>query len=60
MRHQKSTRYGQLLFLATVCALTFSACTRNVYVHKTPPGHAKKANGSQSAKAFAPGQKKKH
>ena len=27
---------------------------------KVPPGQAKKATGSKSAKAFAPGQRKKH
>lgn len=27
---------------------------------KVPPGQAKKAAGSQSAKPFAPGQQKKH
>jgi hypothetical protein len=47
------------LFLV-ILVISVSACTRNVYVHKTPPGHAKKAAGSKSAKAFAPGQTKKH
>jgi len=39
-------------------------CKSVVHVHQKPasipPGHAKKLTGSKSAKAFAPGQQKKH
>ncbi|MHA4846683.1 hypothetical protein ACX0G7_21125 [Flavitalea antarctica] len=59
-KYQTGTRCQLFFVVATVCALCFASCTRNVYVHHTPPGHAKKANGSKSAKAYAPGQKKKH
>ena len=43
-----------------IMAVLFS-CTKNYYPTKhTPPGQAKKASGSKSAKAYAPGQQKKH
>ena len=50
----------RLLFFVAVSMLLVS-CTRNVYVIKKPlpPGQAKKIAGTQSAKPFAPGQKKK-
>jgi hypothetical protein len=53
-----------ILFLGLVLSLSF-ACTRRVLIVKKapgyglPPGQAKKINGSQSAKAYAPGQQKK-
>lgn len=37
--------------------LVTSACTTS---RPLPPGQAKKASGSKSAKPFAPGQQKKH
>ena len=47
--------------LAFILALSFSSCTRHVYVvKKVPPGHAKKITGQKSAKSFAPGRVKKH
>ena len=56
--------------LRTILIIAFtlsiaSACNRKVIIVKNtpsqtlPPGHAKKLAGSQSAKAFAPGQQKK-
>jgi len=41
-------------------ALVFSSCTHHHHQTKTlPPGQAKKITGSQSAKPYAPGQRKK-
>jgi hypothetical protein len=55
------------LLLGLVMLVTLStACTRRVYVTKThnvnhlPPGQAKKIYGGKSAKAYAPGQRKKN
>jgi hypothetical protein len=52
----------KILTLMIASALMFSSC----YVHRTagrsgkvPPGQAKKAYGTKSAKPFAPGQRKK-
>ncbi len=48
---------------AIVGAIVLSSCTHHHYhVHKhgVPPGQAKKMTGSKSAKAYAPGQQKKH
>jgi hypothetical protein len=51
----------KLLVLTILLVFSFSSCTRNIYVtKKLPPGQAKKATGSQSAKPYAPGQMKKH
>jgi hypothetical protein len=54
------------LILMLFCTLLVgSACTRKVVVvkrtpaAKLPPGQAKKVTGSQSARAYAPGQQKK-
>lgn len=48
-------------FLALV--ITLGACAPAIVVDSTPksgpPGQVKKAMGSQSAKAYAPGQQKK-
>ncbi|MFC0773193.1 hypothetical protein [Terrimonas alba] len=56
----------KILFLLFSFTLIAMACTRRVVVHKRttvvkpmPPGHAKKVYGSQSAKPYAPGQRKK-
>lgn len=60
----------KLNYLIVILAAAFmmgSACTRKVVVvkrtpvpaAKMPPGQAKKVTGSQSAKAYAPGQQKK-
>ena len=52
----------QLLCLATLAImLLFSSCYTTQTAGnsgKVPPGQAKKAAGSQSAKPFAPGQRK--
>jgi hypothetical protein len=50
----------KLILFITVLAFGFASCTRHIYVHhKLPPGHAKKLTGAKSAKAYAPGRKKK-
>jgi len=43
-------------------ALLLSACVYRVHTTTTrlPPGQAKKVTGAKSAKAYAPGQQKKH
>ena len=45
-----------LLSLTTSCVVSTSSSKSG----KIPPGQAKKASGSKSAKAYAPGQQKKH
>jgi hypothetical protein len=54
----------KIIFLSVIIgAITLSSCSHHHYhVHKKgiPPGHAKKMTGSKSAKAYAPGQRKKH
>jgi uncharacterized protein YceK len=56
------------LFLIVAFAVTLSSCAVHVTDTKVPPGQAKKTSapgqvkkqtGSQSAKPYAPGQKKK-
>jgi hypothetical protein len=56
------------LFLFVAVAVTLSSCAVHVSDSKVPPGQAKKSSapgqvkkqtGSQSAKPYAPGQKKK-
>jgi hypothetical protein len=58
-----------LLFLFIAFAVALSSCAVHVHDSKVPPGQAKKTSvppgqakkqtGSQSAKPYAPGQKKK-
>jgi hypothetical protein len=57
-----------LVFVMALIVLAGSSCShhRKVVVvnkrttHKIPPGQAKKMTGAKSAKAYAPGQQKKH
>jgi hypothetical protein len=59
-------KINYLVFALALLVVT-SSCHRKVVIVKTtpgsvkrmPPGQAKKVNGSQSAKAYAPGQQKK-
>lgn len=55
----KSLKYlcaaALLVFLATSCRVSTSSSSSG----KIPPGQAKKMSGSKSAKAYAPGQRKK-
>lgn len=49
-------------FLAVLLMLFITGChvhTAHSRSGKIPPGQAKKVSGSQSAKAYAPGQQKK-
>jgi PBP1b-binding outer membrane lipoprotein LpoB len=43
-------------------ALIFTSCSYHYHSQSggLPPGQAKKVTGSKSAKAYAPGQQKKH
>ena len=51
---------SKLFAFTLLVALSFSSCTRKVYVvKKMPPGQVKKITGSKSAKPYAPGQVKK-
>ncbi len=54
----------KIYFIAAMSGiLLFSSCytTRTAgNSGKVPPGQAKKATGSKSARPFAPGQQKKH
>jgi hypothetical protein len=51
------------IFAFAAFMLLLNSCAPIVVVDsspkKTPPGQAKKMNGSQSAKRYAPGQQKK-
>lgn len=56
-----------LVFVLAMIVLVASGCHRKVVVvrktpatHRLPPGQAKKITGAKSAKAYAPGQQKKH
>jgi hypothetical protein len=52
----------KIIFLI-VLAIAFSGCSKTVFIKgngNPPPGQVKKVTGSQSAKPYAPGQKKKN
>jgi hypothetical protein len=50
-----------LLWIST-CLIILSSCAsvHNTGSSQLPPGQAKKVDGEQSAKAYAPGQQKKN
>ncbi|MCK5824492.1 MAG: quinol oxidase subunit 4 [Ichthyobacteriaceae bacterium] len=53
-----------IMLIGTTSCVTYNLNSRNYIVvkkrsKKTPPGHAKKINGSKSAKKYAPSQVKK-
>ena len=50
----------KLLILALVISLGSCSTIHHSSSGKVPPGQAKKMTGSKSAKAYAPGQQKKH
>lgn len=60
-------KINPLVTVLALLVLVSSSCHRKVMIVKTtpvstkrlPPGQAKKVTGSQSAKAYAPGQQKK-
>lgn len=47
------------LLLLSVLMIILSSCVYRVHTRTLPPGQAKKITGSKSAKAYAPGQRKK-
>ncbi|HEY5744841.1 MAG TPA: hypothetical protein VIU12_02085 [Chryseolinea sp.] len=58
------TKHLTRLMLCVFLIFTFQSCivatqTKQTPSGKVPPGQAKKATGSQSAKPYAPGQQKK-
>lgn len=48
-----------IVFMASACTSTTLVSTPSTSSRNMPPGQAKKTTGSQSAKAYAPGQQKK-
>jgi hypothetical protein len=64
MQTSKITRIAVVVLVLLFLALSVISCSTHVHSHPTsgkkiPPGQAKKMNGDQSAKAYAPGQQKK-
>ena len=59
-------KYLKALLFSLFIVIGISACKTNKVLvlkrhpHGMPPGHAKKIAGDQSAKKYAPGQRKKH
>jgi hypothetical protein len=60
-------RMNYIVFVLAAIIMFGSSCHRRVVVikgspatHRLPPGQAKKITGAKSAKAYAPGQQKKH
>ena len=64
MKTSKYTRFAVIIMVVLFVALSVISCVAHVHndggPKKMPPGQAKKMSGSQSAKAYAPGQQKKH
>ncbi len=63
MKTSKYTKVAVIIMVVLFVVISVMSCT--VHTHSTgsgkiPPGQAKKMSGSQSAKAYAPGQQKKH
>jgi len=59
----KIKRFFSYSFFAILIAIFIMGCsvqTSSASSGKIPPGQAKKMSGSKSAKAYAPGQQKKH
>lgn len=62
MKKNKFSKFG-ITILAIFFAFSMSSCSIQTGTHshstkKIPPGHAKKMNGSKSAKKYAPGHNK--
>jgi hypothetical protein len=60
-------RMNYIVFTLAAIIMVSSSCHRKVVVvrgapaaHRLPPGQTKKITGAKSAKAYAPGQQKKH
>ena len=62
----KTTKYTKVaVIIMVILFIVISVMGCSVHTHTTasgkiPPGQAKKMSGSKSAKAYAPGQQKKH
>ncbi len=66
MQTSKITRIAVIVLVLLFLVLSVISCSTHTHTatpattgKKIPPGQAKKASGSQSAKAYAPGQQKK-
>ncbi|KAF2514848.1 hypothetical protein [Flavobacterium foetidum] len=63
MRIAKYRKIVSALIVFSFLALSLNACSTHTHVAtrsgKVPPGQAKKMSGEKSAKAYAPGQRKK-
>ncbi|KQO22549.1 hypothetical protein ASF10_09265 [Flavobacterium sp. Leaf82] len=70
MNKSKYTRAAVIIMVILFVAISVLSCSTHVHSgpsnssnssnKKIPPGQAKKMSGSKSAKAYAPGQQKKH
>ncbi|SFC79089.1 hypothetical protein [Flavobacterium phragmitis] len=66
MQTSKITRIAVIVLVLLFLVLSVISCSTHTHTaapapreKKIPPGQAKKASGSKSAKAYAPGQQKK-
>lgn len=65
MKTSKYTKIAVIVMVILFVVLSVISCSTHNHTHttgsgKVPPGQAKKMSGSKSAKAYAPGQQKKH
>ncbi|WP_426485717.1 hypothetical protein [Flavobacterium sp. 2] len=68
MQTSKYTKIAVITLVLLFLVLSVISCSTHVHTgpgpaptgKKVPPGQAKKMNGDKSAKAYAPGQQKKH
>ncbi|MRX70203.1 hypothetical protein SAMN06265349_101797 [Flavobacterium resistens] len=71
MQTSKYTKIAVIVMVLLFLVLSVISCSTHVHTglgpggpaptgKKVPPGQAKKMNGDKSAKAYAPGQQKKH
>ncbi|MDR7370617.1 hypothetical protein [Flavobacterium aquidurense] len=63
MKTSKFTQVAVIAMVILFLVLSMVSCSTHVHTTssgKVPPGQAKKMSGSKSAKAYAPGQQKKH
>lgn len=63
MKTSKYTKVAVIIMVILFVVISVISCSVHTHSHssgKVPPGQAKKMSGSKSAKAYAPGQQKKH
>ncbi|TDO72739.1 hypothetical protein EV143_10744 [Flavobacterium chryseum] len=64
MKTSKYTKVAVIIMVILFVVVSAISCSTHVHSSggsgKVPPGQAKKMSGSKSAKAYAPGQQKKH